>query len=485
LLIAVMAVALVAAPAADAKLDPLPRLIKKQVTRALTKRGFDVKQVLPCRKKGPNKYRCEWRVLGAYPDGPEYSCSGFATYFPKRKRGKLRLDQCLNADLWNLLVEAGIDVREILNGKFEDGMWKYEWRAEGTRDGGVPYRCKDVAKYDRKAKQWTLGDCANEIMEADPLAAEPGPRPVFGIHDSWVAQENLQRVNRAVEVGAEVIRFNIVWQIAEPNKNQFNWGPYDVILKQVFAAGLKPLFVVIGAPCWAAENQNPPCSVLAPPTADHVDDFADFTAALARHYPTAFGIEIWNEPNWSEFWIPKPDPARYANMVRQAAAAVDATGTGIPVVTAGMSPLSNSSEDGTKIAFDEFMRKVFQEGGIGSADAIGSHIYFGDVDDYVLNMRQQIARLRQVMNANGAGSLPIWITEYGISSTEEATEENQGKILIDLYDTYRRLANIPVVIMYRMFDESNDHRGLINVNNVRKPAFCTVALGVGASPGGC
>jgi hypothetical protein len=486
LLIAIAAItSLVVAGVAHAKLDPWPKRIKGEITRALTKRGYDVKQVLPCRKRGPAKYRCEWRVSGSYSKGPNYSCSGFATYYVNRPARRLQLDSCLNEELWDLLRAGGLHPKAILNPKVERGIHRFEWRAEGMRAGGVPYRCKDVAKYNSRSGEWTLGQCANEIQEAEPLMDQPGPRPIFGFHDEWADPDNLSRAKLAAGAGASVIRFNLVWSIVEQQNNSFNWAPYDAILNQVFAAGLKPMLVVIGAPCWAAESSKPPCPVIGPPSASHVDDYADFAAAVAKRYPKALGIEVWNEPNWSEFWIPKPDPARYADMVRQTAAAVDATGTNVPVVVAGMAPLANSSDNGGKVAVDEFMRAVFAAGGIGSADAVGSHIYFGDVEDFLLNARQQIARLRQVMTANGRGGAPIWITEYGISSSEEANEQTQGKLLMDLYETFRRMANIPVVIAYRMFDDGSDHRGVIAANGERKPAYCVVASGVGASPAGC
>src|SRR3954452_13116604 len=84
-LIAALAALMLAAAPAGAKKDSFnTKKLKNQVAKQLDAQGYDVKQVLPCRKQGPSKYRCEWRVEGNYTDGPTYSCRGFATYFVKQ-----------------------------------------------------------------------------------------------------------------------------------------------------------------------------------------------------------------------------------------------------------------------------------------------------------------------------------------------------------------------------------------------------------------
>jgi hypothetical protein len=161
------------------------------------------------------------------------------------------------------------------------------------------------------------------------------------------------------------------------------------------------------------------------------------------------------------------------------------------VIVAGDAPLANSSPDGTKIAFDEFMRDVYAAGGIGQADAVAHHLYFGAVDDYVLNMRQQIARLRGVMASNGDGGMPIWITEMGISSSEETDLQGQGPLLAQLITTLRRMQNVPVVVLHRLMDDRDsltgvlDARGLLDASGNRKPAYCALAQALGVNPPGC
>ena len=39
---------------------------------------------------------------------------------------------------------------------------------------------------------------------------------------------------------------------------------------------------------------------------------------VAQRYPEAAAIEIWNEPNVHWFWRPRPDPARYTELLVEA-----------------------------------------------------------------------------------------------------------------------------------------------------------------------
>jgi hypothetical protein len=453
-----------------------PKVLKQELATQLKQRGLNTRRILP------------WRATGNYADGPAYQCGGFASYAVSSH--SWRVDRCLNADLWNLLRERGLEPKAILNARRVDGGVKYEWRAEGVWPGDVPYRCKNVALYSRATGKWRIGACDNEIAAVEPLSATLGPQPVFGFNDNWTQSGVLSQLNKAVALGATTARFMIAWSAVEKTRGNYTWGAYDQLVSTMLSQGVHPLLIAYGAPCWAQEHPND-CSPVGPPSASEVDDFAHFAALVAQRYPQALGVEIWNEPNWSVFWAPKPDPARYSAMVRTSAAAIKAQGSKVPVIVAGDAPLANSSPDGTKIAFDEFMRDVYAAGGIGQADAIGHHLYFGAVDDYILNMRQQIARLRGVMASHGDGEMPIWITEIGISSSEETDLQGQGTLLAQLFTTLRRIQNVPVVVVHRLMDARDsltggfDDRGLLDSNGNRKPAYCALAQALGVNPQGC
>jgi hypothetical protein len=463
--------------------------LKEQLEAELTERGLTLRRILPCRpQNGGRAFRCEWRASGTYPDGRPYNCGGYARY--EVGPGSWRIDRCLNAELYQLLVERGLHVKAILNARVGDHVIKFEWRAEGVWPGDVPYRCKNVARYERDTGEWTLGPCATEITPAAPLLPQPAPHPTFGFNDSWTQPGALAQIGRATAIGAEVARYTIQWSGVEPSRDRYDWPVYDQVYANLVRHGVQPVLIVGYAPCWAQDNPRD-CSLVGSPSGDEIDEYAEFAAAVARRYPKAFAIEVWNEPNWSHFWAPKPDPLRYSRMVRAAADAVHATGTGVPVILAGNAPLANDWENGKGMSFDGFLRRVYDEGGIGRAAAVSHHIYFGKVRDRVLTMRQQIGRLRAVMAAHGDGQLPLWITEVGLSSTEETDIDGQGPGLAQIYETLRRIENIPVVIVHRFFEGQDplgpgiDHRGIIAADGDPKPAYCALAHAREVIPPGC
>jgi hypothetical protein len=477
-----------AAPAEAAREVDKNRL-KTQLAGELRERELTPRRILPCRpQSGGRAYRCEWRAEGAYPNGVPYSCGGFASYQVGSRTW--RIDRCLNAELWKLLAERGLAVKAILNAQVGDGVVRFEWRAEGVWPGQVPYRCKNVARYDRKTRKWRIGACESEITPAVPLREHPGPHPVFGFNDNWTLPSVLGQLGRATAIGAEAARFNIAWAGVEPSRDTYRWGAYDQIYQEMLRHGVRPLLILAYAPCWAQDDPGR-CSPVGSPRGDEIDEYAQFAALAARRYPRALAIEVWNEPNWTHFWAPKPDPARYSRLVRAAADAVHATGTGVPVILAGNAPLSNDGDDGRAMSFDGFLRRVYAEGGIGAADAVSHHIYFGQVRDRILTMRQQIGRLRAVMAAHGDGSLPLWITEVGLSSTEETDLAGQGAGLAEIYETLRRIENIPVVIFHKLIEGEDalgpgiDHRGIIDVRAEPKPAYCALARAREVVPPGC
>ena len=64
-------------------------------------------------------------------------------------------------------------------------------------------------------------------------------------------------------------------------------------------------------------------------------EWQEFLEEVARRFPQAAAIEIWNEPNLSGFWKPEPQPERYARLVASAYEAIKAADPGIQVIAGG------------------------------------------------------------------------------------------------------------------------------------------------------
>ena len=100
----------------------------------------------------------------------------------------------------------------------------------------------------------------------------------------------------------------------------------------------RPVMLIYNTPWWAPDP-NAGChsggGCAYPPRVRHLDDWTRFVRATLRRYPEVRAVEVWNEPNLARFWAPRPDPERYAMLLRAAFAGVRAAGSDAPCSSAG------------------------------------------------------------------------------------------------------------------------------------------------------
>ncbi len=212
------------------------------------------------------------------------------------------------------------------------------------------------------------------------------------------------------------------WVTIEPTEGARNWAPYDAINEVITDAGLKPLWVLTAAPCWAADRACAPDAPAGQPLPDRRSTWTTtppLAAEVAERYPDALGLEIWNEPNIPNFWGPTPDAGLYRDLLTASADAVHASGSGVPVVMAGPSPTTDEqvAEDPLKIAFVAFIEQVMQGPDAPDVDAIGLHPYSllqvgADPVDESIRLFDE--------GSEAAGSVapgvPVWVTEVGLTT---------------------------------------------------------------------
>ncbi|HWI78548.1 MAG TPA: glycosyl hydrolase [Ramlibacter sp.] len=144
--------------------------------------------------------------------------------------------------------------------------------------------------------------------------------------------------------------------------------------------------------------------------------------------------KFWNEPNNKSHWDLELDPewTRYAQMVKLASAAVVAEAPKLTKVLGGISPIDPS-----------FMRRLNSAGVLDAVDAVAVHGFPLDWNHWMIHeWPQRIAEIQAVT------SLPIWVTEAGVSSfgAEEVQEfglRRTAELLLDL---------VPRVHWYSLYD---------------------------------
>lgn len=362
--------------------------------------------------------------------------------------------------------------------------WICSWRAEGLWPGEVPYHCAGKARWKRKRKAWRVDACESILRYQAPLAAEPGPQPMFGYNDLWTLRAPAV-FDMFAATGSDVARVNLDWRVLEFEPGRFDWRSFDRVYAQLAQRGIRPLWVLLDSPCWVQPDPGR-CqagqSGLRPTQAAY-GQLADVAVAAAKRYPDSVGIEVWNEPNYPRFWGGAwPQPERYAEMLKTVADALHARAPGMPVVSAGMSPHSDSDREA--IGYRNFLEELYQRGALQKADAIGVHPYpgVGPGESYVEELRIQFGAIQQLQARFGDSATPLWVTEYGVSTTgtRSFSPEQQGQALAELYTTMRRIGNIPLVIVHSFLADPGlaDREGGFGVVEqdglVPKPAYCSL-----------
>jgi hypothetical protein len=294
-------------------------------------------------------------------------------------------------------------------------------------------------------------------------------------------------VKRLADSGARVHRVVISWQGFEPLEGRFNpafWAEPDRNYRDDLAGGVRQIIVLEGTPLWAlgpagrgsaspdggsrCDGGNSACN--APP---NVRDprirraWRGWVAGVARRYPRAAGIEIWNEPNIAPNWFQRQDPPLYGLMLKAAGEAIRATKSRTPVVSGSVSTFEGPN-DPQKTGYADFLSAVYRSAGKRSFDAIGWHGYpCKESGSLYGEPERHLDAIRQVQHEFHDSRKPLWLTETGATTGkpdssncgEAFSEREQSEALAAVLDwatdVQRHDGDLPVVLVHSLFDWNN------------------------------
>jgi len=299
------------------------------------------------------------------------------------------------------------------------------------------------------------------VAETPTQGLLAGLRPLEG----YGFQAHLYNQDRALvtrltrEAGFNWLKQQIWWKFTEPvEKGGFDWAELDKVVGDVSAAGLNLLLSIVQAPGWALEGREhgPPANPA---------DFKDFMGALAnRYFGRVQAYEIWNETNFAREWGVLDDGAyrAYGELLKAGYEGVKGVDPDATVVFGAPTPTGVADPN---IAMDDavYLEKVYEAmPEIGDYyDAMGTHTPgFNNAPDQPFGAERgdgwnghnsfyflRFTDYRRIMEANGDGDKPIWFTEFGWSTANQAegygygvdnTEEDQAKFLLGAFGLIRR-----------------------------------------------
>jgi hypothetical protein len=261
--------------------------------------------------------------------------------------------------------------------------------------------------------------------------------------------------------GATWIRDEVYWSEIEKKKGVFEFPPqYDGYLKAARARGIQVLLILdFGNGLYSGSEKG------APATDAERDAFARYCREVVKRYGP-LGVrhfEVWNEPNASMFWKPRPSPADYARLLEAAYKACKDADPGSTVL--------GCSTAGTDVAF---ISSVLGAGGGRFMDAISFHPYRqpSPPEEHLL---ADTARLKAL-----APEKPLWITEIGYPTHTGAAgvdEETQADYLVRAFLLARTSPSIARVFWYDFQNDGEDpgepefNFGIVRMDGTPKPSY--------------
>ena len=158
----------------------------------------------------------------------------------------------------------------------------------------------------------------------------------------------------ASDTNLGIIRVGVLWDSFENPQGVFDWADLDARVDLCAAHGLEWGLLLQRTPSWYRAAGTTPQT---PPT--NLQDYANManmilnrydTPGLTHYYPPTF-LEVWNEPNWGNgpgnagFWHPKPDPAKYGDLLIATYDTVKPAHPDVLVIFGGTSPGKKPEND--------------------------------------------------------------------------------------------------------------------------------------------
>jgi hypothetical protein len=252
---------------------------------------------------------------------------------------------------------------------------------------------------------------------AGATQAEAAPRRVpagwLGVTaDGPIQAGQRSEWRRMAAAGVETVRTAFPWSEIEPQPPGASGPAYDfratdALVRAAARFRFRVLPVVQRTPPWAridpSDGGSPPAEV-----ADVERLFAALTARYAaggsfwRAHPALLPVpvrewQVFNEPNLVGYWSIQPFAPTYVDALAAAERGIHSVDPSARVVLAG---LPNDSWNA--------LQTIYDAGGRGHFDAVAVHPYTAEP----ANVIRAIRMVRDVMDRNGDGTVPIWVTEF-------------------------------------------------------------------------
>lgn len=269
------------------------------------------------------------------------------------------------------------------------------------------------------------------VARAGPPALAAPATPLLGLNVNRLlldrtyspAQIDAQ-LSALARTGARDARTDALWEAAEPaapigGVHHYDWAFSDRIASALARHGLRWLPIIDYTAGWA---QSIPGQDHSPPRS--ASSYAAYAGAFAARYGPGGSFwaehpmiaprpvttyEIWNEPDGGHFWLPGPQPGRYASLYAAARSAIKAADPAGRVLIGGLSnppvflPAMLAAEPGLR----------------GHIDGVAVHPY----GPTPLAILAALKTDRTLLRSLGLPDVPLYVTEFGWVSRPRGAQD--------------------------------------------------------------
>ncbi|MGH2985820.1 MAG: hypothetical protein ACRDLO_03920 [Solirubrobacterales bacterium] len=280
------------------------------------------------------------------------------------------------------------------------------------------------------------------VGDAGIASAKGAPRAFYGVVPHAKIDDRDLRRMKAGRLGT--VRITLPWTEIDRSglPDAYDWSKFDVVVAGASRQRITVLPTVYSVPLWLArlegcERADWVCAITPPRSEFGLGEWRAFLGAAVQRYGPGGDFwalhpeipprpirawQIWNEPNSLGFYQPRPDVARYAELLTVAAEAIRGGDPGAEVLLGGLWHYPMAERQGG-IQGSAFLEQLYGVPGIEAAfDGIAIHPYAARMAGVKAQVRQMVG----IARAAGDEEVGTWITEVGWASGGRDHPLNRG-----------------------------------------------------------
>jgi len=369
------------------------------------------------------------------------------------------------------------------------------WELDGAEPVAAGERGGVVARFDRPGVYYPSVRLTSPMrptltlrQKIVVLSGRPSLSPAgkVGVNQdlAWDFPEDTQpEVGLMRAAGIGWLRLPVRWSWVETQPGVMDWTTFDRVVDQADHANLKLLAVLVSTPAWArgvAQSQvatGVHADAYAP---RRTSDFARYVYQAVAHYDgRVAAYELMNEPNSINGWRPRPDAARFGELLCAGYYAAKYADPSSVIVAGGLN--GNGLFLGWETPDErDFLKAMYAGPAAHCFDVLAIHPYAHPIENGLATLQQWVDGTRAYMQAQG-DRRELWLTEVGWSTgpslwgKSTISEQQQADWVSAVY---RALTGPQKVFWYNFTDGTDPamtnpeyHWGLLRNDLTPKPGY--------------